>query len=523
MNPEEVLDVVQLTSSQEDLYVLLQSFGLSDGSINNFLENEYDLSLLEIIERPELEALMPHPLLADRSKCIQGLNEWRISKGLPPVSAPLSNINLNVPTTSRTRADYNANFLIQQSDKGRAILRTYNDTKFLPKDAKTAITQIVVDEFVDRYGKLTTQELKQRSEELFQLFPAEPKFSWYQPTFTTDDQGKRLRLGKYASGSLYFRNVNYKPKFSQSDTCVKETSADNIAVEEKTEEILFSPAAEIELKEIKAWLRHEHDDWEDIKLKWAQTTAYRLNEAIRGRFTIEDLIKEYPLLCNPKGHVLVETDFRYKYPEAGDALFASWSRFRTTIRDVFEADIVDAGGKILLKLLTTGKSTEGVPLSDDSRDCVTIVLLTYLLPTISVPLKQENKKRWKPSFAESKDAFVVHATSLAEVETEVGRYRKRCKQNGWHVQPLLIVVGPELTEITDYLVYFGGSYYRFSTFLKSLEVCFKLFKVYQLPFPAESSGPWTLIGHSLFNFQVSATDVHYRKICRIQTYLDKND
>lgn len=97
------------------------------------------------------------------------------AQGLPPISAPLRSIDQNVPTTSRTRGDYNAKFLIQQSDKGRGILRTYNDTKFLPKDAKTAITQIVVDEFVDRYGKLTSQELKQRSEELFELFPTEPK------------------------------------------------------------------------------------------------------------------------------------------------------------------------------------------------------------------------------------------------------------------------------------------------------------------------------------------------------------
>lgn len=118
---------------------------------------------------------------------------------------------------------------------------------------------------------------------------------------------------------------------------------------------------------------------------------------------------------------------------------------------------------------------------------------------------------------------MVHVTSLAGIEAGIDRYRKRCQQNGWPVQPLMIVVGPKLTEITDYLVYFGGSYYRFSTFLKSLEVCYKLYKVYQLPFPVESSGPWTLIGHSLFNFKVPVRDVHYRKICRIQTYLDKND
>lgn len=248
-----------------------------------------------------------------------------------------------------------------------------------------------------------------------------------------------------------------------------------------------------------------------------------MNEAFRGRFTLEDLTREYPLLCNPKGYVLVEADFRTKYPAAGDALFASWGRFQTAIRRVFDADIVDASGKILLKLLADGKSSEGVELSDDSRDCITILLLVYLLPTVSVTVNQENKKRWKPSYAESKDAFVIQVTSLAGIETGIESYRKRCEQFGWPVQPLMIIVGPKITETSDYLVYFGGSYYRFKTFLKSLEVCYKLFKVYQLPFPVEASGPWTLIGHSLFNFKAAERDIHYRQVCRIQTYLDQHD
>ncbi|KAL1397758.1 hypothetical protein pipiens_009506 [Culex pipiens pipiens] len=442
--------------------------------------------------------------------------------GLPPITAPLSNTDQNVPTTSCNRGDYTAKSLIQNSDKGRGIVRTYNDTQLLSKDAKTAITQIVVDEFVDKFGKLTTPELKQRSDELAELFPKEPKFSWYRPTTITDGRGKRLRLGKYPSGSLYYRNNNYKPKHSRPEKAV-DSSVDSTAVEEENEDILFTPAAEVELKEIKAWLRHEHDDWEEVKLKWAQTTTYRLNEAYCGRFTLEDLITEYPLLSNPKGHTLVEADFRYKYPGVGDALFKSWGRFRTSIYDFFEADIADAGGKVLVKLLTDGKSSDGVALSDDARDCITIILLVYLLPTLSVTLNQEGKKRWKPSFAESKEAFLVHVTSQAGIETGVDRYRNRCKLNGWPAQPLMIVVGSKLTEITDYLVYLGGSCYRFSTFLKSLEVCYKLFKIYKLSFPAESSGPWALIGHSLFNFEVTERDVHYRQICRIQTHLNNHD
>lgn len=44
------------------------------------LDNGYTVDLLKIIERKEVEELIPQPFLAERTKCIYGINEWR--KGL---------------------------------------------------------------------------------------------------------------------------------------------------------------------------------------------------------------------------------------------------------------------------------------------------------------------------------------------------------------------------------------------------------------------------------------------------------
>lgn len=42
-----------------------------------FIENGYTVDLLKEVERQEIEELIGHPFLAERTKFISGLNKWR--------------------------------------------------------------------------------------------------------------------------------------------------------------------------------------------------------------------------------------------------------------------------------------------------------------------------------------------------------------------------------------------------------------------------------------------------------------
>lgn len=90
-----------------------------------------------------------------------------------------------------TREKCTATYLITSSAKGRAILGKYAVNPFLSRTDKKAITQIVVDEFKDRFLKLTSSELEQRATELTKLFPSEPKGIWYHSPWETDSTGRR--------------------------------------------------------------------------------------------------------------------------------------------------------------------------------------------------------------------------------------------------------------------------------------------------------------------------------------------
>nr|XP_029709844.1 uncharacterized protein LOC109622513 [Aedes albopictus] len=204
---EEVL-YEELDADSVDTVNLLSSFGLADSIISNFLENGYTVDLLKEVERQEIEELIGHPFLAERTKFISGLNKWREGQGLPPVSTPsggsagctegrLENIN---------RQDCTAKLLINASPKGRAVIQSYKDTNVLTRSQKRIITHIVVDEFKDRFGKLTRHELVLRAAELRQLFPTESEYTWYQPA--VEFQGsKKIKLGKLAKGCLHDSEV----------------------------------------------------------------------------------------------------------------------------------------------------------------------------------------------------------------------------------------------------------------------------------------------------------------------------
>lgn len=103
----------------------------------------------------------------------------------------------------------------------------------------------------------------------------------------------------------------------------------------------------------------------------------------------------------------------------------------------------------------------------------------------------------------------MYVTNFPEIETEIGRLNDRYTEKNLLKRPFIIILGPDITQIDEYLVYFGDVYYRFRSFLKALDVCFKFFKTYELSFPRECTGPWDLVNHSLYGFNL---DTKYNKL-----------
>lgn len=136
----------------------------------------------------------------------------------------------------------------------------------------------------------------------------------------------------------------------------------------------------------------------------------------------------------------------------------------------------------------------------DCRDAIFSILLPYILPCSVLTLS--DKSKWKPSYIESRNSFVFWVKNITDLQSQVDAHHEIRLKRGLPRCPLVVVVGPELTKLNFFIVSFGDSYYQLPTFLKALDVCYKLFKTYQLEFPTEGAGSWNLVGHVIYGFQL---------------------
>ncbi|XP_055551213.1 uncharacterized protein LOC129733696 [Wyeomyia smithii] len=171
----DALEVEEVPEDETALIQLLESFDLSRKVIDCFLVNQYSIQTLKLIERQEVEELIPYPFLAERTKFIFHLNSWRKEQNLPTL-ADKSNVHNQVQIERREipREKCTAAFLLNESAKSLSIIKRYTETIFLTRSDKKVITHVIVDEFKDRFGRLTPFKLQLRATELGNIFPSEP-------------------------------------------------------------------------------------------------------------------------------------------------------------------------------------------------------------------------------------------------------------------------------------------------------------------------------------------------------------
>ncbi|KYN18891.1 hypothetical protein ALC57_08797 [Trachymyrmex cornetzi] len=68
------------------------------------------------------------------------------------------------------------------------------------------------------------------------------------------------------------------------------------------------------------------------------------------------------------------------------------------------------------------------------------------------------------------------------------------------VQPYIIVIGPTLTELHAFYVCLNKALYQVSTVLEAVDICFKVFHVFDLHYPPESEHIWYTIQNCLYKF-----------------------
>lgn len=161
----------------------------------------------------------------------------------------------------------------------------------------------------------------------------------------------------------------------------------------------------------------------------------------------------------------------------------------------------------LLDSVTEGKNdiiqVLGNTFFSDSRDATLLwALHGYLVPWQRVVTKQDNGQKNISRFTitDSQESFVLRVRSYEEAEDHL-RHRKT---KNLPIQPFIITIGEDITKITDCYVYFDDLKIPLKSFIRAVDICFKIYHLFNLEYPKASITFWNFI--QVFFFKIKSKE-----------------
>lgn len=100
----------------------------------------------------------------------------------------------------------------------------------------------------------------------------------------------------------------------------------------------------------------------------------------------------------------------------------------------------------------------------------------------------------KYSISDSQQSYILIAQTAAELEALLNSK----KGNGNNIQPCLLIVGT-ISEPSQIMVYFDNIKYKVFSVVRAIDICFKIFHVFNLEYPIQSLNVWLFIQKLYFN------------------------
>lgn len=148
-------------------------------------------------------------------------------------------------------------------------------------------------------------------------------------------------------------------------------------------------------------------------------------------------------------------------------------------------------------------------------------VFTYLLHALFAPTSKKNtrdeqgkKNLIKYSIKDSQDSFIVFGESVDVMQQHLEQLRNR----GDPIQPFILIVGTIFSH-KEIIVYFDSILYKVHSILRSIEVCYKIFHLFNLEYPCQSSIVW-LFFQNYFYGETSSFDKPNPKLIQILSDLN---
>lgn len=140
---------------------------------------------------------------------------------------------------------------------------------------------------------------------------------------------------------------------------------------------------------------------------------------------------------------------------------------------------------------------------EENKNLAAFLAIPHLLNTTTVKQKKKQKKElscsWKPSKAETRDAFIKHLRSDAEIGQFIELRLKTLQNKGATSQPYIIIVGESLQDIKTYLVVVNKFviYHRVNI-MQAVDTCYKAIWALNAEYGIDSNAIWYFIQRGFY-------------------------
>ncbi|KAK4872725.1 hypothetical protein RN001_014754 [Aquatica leii] len=246
---------------------------------------------------------------------------------------------------------------------------------------------------------------------------------------------------------------------------------------------------DINTTEDQLWLKHNVEPWDIVIQKW--NTTFCARHSFFNKCTVDEFLKEWPILNDLRAEILINLDFEKLFPEAQLNFHLFWDTFFEIVhsrrgRDLKEPHVLD--------LMTGIREIEGDKVAAE------LVLLNYLVPPTG-KVKAGNKL-WKFSTLESIEGIIVHVKEPGSIHAAIKNKIDGAYEKGRTIQPYILVVGPSLTDIKTNYIIVDKVKYQFTSSGKAFDTLFKLFHVFNAEYPVQSLHIYTLIQKGVYKLNL---------------------
>lgn len=347
------------------------------------------------------------------------------------------------------------------------------------------------------------------------LFPEERITTYYIPPCVTA-QG----ITHQARGKLVSQLMNTRRKYQKLgvlDSKERKLQVRSIGSQQSSSSPRPFPSLTINTtqntnnaEEDLTWLKSSSEPWDLVQSKWKATLSERFRDLRKPVYSIEQYFDDYPALQKPQGYKLLVDDFNESYPNYANNFYLNFPSIKSKLIELVSRKATK-NDIYLNDLINLAKDT-----NEEHRNLAAILSLPGLISPSVVALpcqstssssinppsakrKKGKDKRWKPTKAESREAFVTHVHDDSYIKIVINKRHQNITEKGFTPQPYIAMVGANLYNIKSYFIVVNPNiFYDCPNILAAIDSCFKITWALNLEYSPSTYGSWFFLQKGLY-------------------------